>query len=87
MVQHLHHQDATPTVTHQVLMVSQVKKVVIRVTGHKQVHRLIPTVVDNGKVMVELVERQVEQSQGPIMLSKVHSTQQQSRGTLIHEKL
>jgi Na+/phosphate symporter len=87
MVQQHHHQVAQPMVLHQVLMVSQVKKVEIQVTGHKQVHRLIQMVEHNGKVMVELVERQEEQSQDQIIRSKAHSTQQQSKDSLTHDKL
>jgi hypothetical protein len=77
--------DVILMVLHQDPMVSQVKKVAIQVIGPLQVHQLIQVVVDNGKVMVESVEQQEEQSQDPIMLSKVHSTPQQSKGTLTHK--
>ena len=78
--------DVILMVLHQDQVVTQEKKVEIQVIGQLLEHRLIHQDLDLIKVMVELVEQREEQSQDQIMQSKVHSTQQQSKERLTHNK-
>ena len=78
--------DVILMVLHQDQVVTQEKKVEIQVIGQLLEHRLIHQDLDLIKVMVELVVLQEEQSQDQIMQSKAHSTQQQSKERLTHNK-
>jgi hypothetical protein len=78
--------DVILMVLHQDQLVILERRVVTQVIGVLMEHQLIRMEAVSIKVMVALVEQREEQSQDQIMQSKVHSTQQQSKERITHNK-